>query len=248
MKRKDKDMIKGMKSSISEKAAEKIRAEKRAKAKEVKKANRKRNLMILGGVVVVILIFIGIVALVNRAPAETPDTIPEPEEVVYNTAVIETSEGTIQVNLLNDEAPLTIANFQKHAMAGHYDGTYFHRIINGASMEAAVNPDSPMRPGFDDVMVIEQANAEGLTYTLSMVLQPGVEGVVKQSFFKVNKGMPDDGGTVFGKISVGQDIVDKMLSVPTIAHQQDNSFDIADGELTHPENPEDVRIYKISFQ
>ncbi len=248
MKRKDRDMIKGMKSSISEKDAERIKAAKRTKDKERKKAARKRNLIVVAGVIVVAIIAISVVILVNRAPSS--DTIPEPDqtETAANTAVLETSKGTIQIQLMPEAAPATVANFKEIAEAGHYINSFFHRIIKDTSMECAINPDSQNRPGFDDVMPIELSSAGAGTYTLSTVLQPGADGMMKQCFFKINKGMPDDNGTVFGKVVSGQEIVDEMLAIPTIKHVEDNNYDVDPAEVTYPENPDDVRIFNISFQ
>ena len=45
------------------------------------------------------------------------------------TAVMETTRGTIELELFADEAPNTVANFEKLANSGFYDGTKFHRVI-----------------------------------------------------------------------------------------------------------------------
>ena len=46
-------------------------------------------------------------------------------------AIVETSMGTITLELNEEKAPVTVANFVAYATSGHYDGTIFHRVIDG---------------------------------------------------------------------------------------------------------------------
>ena len=70
----------------------------------------------------------------GEAEAGTPD-MPAPEETQQaeetDMVVIKTSLGDIKVKLAADKAPLTVANFLSYAEAGHYNGTIFHRVIDG---------------------------------------------------------------------------------------------------------------------
>ncbi|MBQ4470856.1 MAG: peptidylprolyl isomerase, partial [Kiritimatiellae bacterium] len=46
-------------------------------------------------------------------------------------AIIETTKGTITIALNDEKSPTTVANFVQYARDGHYDGTIFHRVIDG---------------------------------------------------------------------------------------------------------------------
>ena len=59
-------------------------------------------------------------------PFEAPLCAPAP-----TTAIIETSMGTIEVRLDSTRAPVTVKNFTDYAESGFYDGTIFHRVIEG---------------------------------------------------------------------------------------------------------------------
>ena len=79
------------------------------------------------------------------------------------TAVIETSKGTIELELFADEVPNTVANFEKLANAGFYDGTKFHRVIPNFMIQGG-DPYSKTGKG--------PVGTGGPGYTISCETQP----------------------------------------------------------------------------
>ena len=127
-------------------------------------------------------------------------------------AVIETGKGTIKIDLLTDDAPLTVANFKNLADAGFYDGVTFHRVIADFMVQGG-DPDGTGRggPGYkwDD-----EASALKLKHdrpgTLSMAnAGPNTNG---SQFFITHVPTPhlDGKHAVFGYVTEGQGVVDAI--------------------------------------
>ena len=55
-------------------------------------------------------------------------------------ATIDTSMGVITLELDDEKAPATVANFARYAKEGHYDGTIFHRVIDGFMIQGGASP------------------------------------------------------------------------------------------------------------
>jgi cyclophilin family peptidyl-prolyl cis-trans isomerase len=91
------------------------------------------------GVIVVALLLVGI--LVVAFLASSPSG---PNPVV----VMETSMGTIKMELYQDKAPITVDNFLKYVDDKHYDGTIFHRVISGFMVQGGgMGPDMQEKRG-----------------------------------------------------------------------------------------------------
>ncbi|MBO7726191.1 MAG: peptidylprolyl isomerase [Thermoguttaceae bacterium] len=135
-------------------------------------------------------------------------------------ATIETPRGTIKLELFADKTPKTVANFEKLAKKGFYDGLTFHRVI----ADFMIQGGCPLGNGcggpgytFEDEFVPElRHDGPG---TLSMAnAGPNTNG---SQFFITHVACPwlDGKHTVFGKVLEGQDVVnavrqgDKMLKV-----------------------------------
>ncbi|MBQ3387956.1 MAG: peptidylprolyl isomerase [Thermoguttaceae bacterium] len=135
-------------------------------------------------------------------------------------AVIETPRGTIKLELFADKTPKTVANFEKLAKEGFYDGLKFHRVI----ADFMIQGGCPLGNGcggpgytFEDEFVPElRHDGPG---TLSMAnAGPNTNG---SQFFITHVACPwlDGKHTVFGKVLEGQDVVnairqgDQMIKV-----------------------------------
>ena len=140
-------------------------------------------------------------------------------------ASIDTSLGTIQVQLDSKKAPISVANFESYIKSGFYTGKIFHRVIPGFMIQGG---------GFDKNMVQAPTNApikneadNGLKndkYTIAMARTYVVDSATSQFFINVNNNIPlnfkdkTDAGygyAVFGKVIKGTDIVDKIAATPT---------------------------------
>ncbi len=127
------------------------------------------------------------------------------------TATIETSKGTIVLELYDDKAPNTVANFEKLSTEGFYDGLNFHRVIDEFMVQAGC-PEGIGTGGpgykFDDEFHDDlQHSCPG---TLSMANSgPNSNG---SQFFITHVECPwlDGKHTVFGKVVEGMDVVNKI--------------------------------------
>jgi len=127
------------------------------------------------------------------------------------TATIETNQGTIKVELFEDKAPKTTKNFIDLAQKGYYNGTIFHRVIDGFMIQGG-DPTGTGRggPGYkiDDEFHKElKHDAKGI---LSMAnAGPNTGG---SQFFITLAPTPwlDRKHAIFGRVTEGMDVVDKI--------------------------------------
>jgi peptidyl-prolyl cis-trans isomerase B (cyclophilin B) len=141
---------------------------------------------------------------------------------------LETSKGDILIELENEKAPVTVENFLSYVRSGHYDGTIFHRVIDGFMIQGG---------GFDHEMKqkdtrepIKNEADNGLKngkYTLAMARTMDPHSATAQFFINVsdnsflNYTAPNPRGwgyAVFGKVVEGQDVVDEIRKVKTGSH------------------------------
>ena len=140
-------------------------------------------------------------------------------------ATIETSMGTITVELDDTKAPVTVMNFIEYVKSGHYDGTIFHRVIDGFMIQGGgftkdMNQKETRAP-------IKNEAANGLKNargTLAMARTMIVDSATSQFFINLvdNEFLdyrgPDPrmfGYAVFGKVTDGMEVVDRIAKVKT---------------------------------
>jgi cyclophilin family peptidyl-prolyl cis-trans isomerase len=137
--------------------------------------------------------------------------------------VFETSKGSFTLELYPDKAPNTVANFLKYVDEGFYDGTIFHRVIKdfvvqGGGFETGMKP----RETRASIKSESSNRLKNLGGTISMARRNHPDTATSQFFINLshnsdldykNKYMP--GYTVFGKISKGMDVVEKISAVET---------------------------------
>lgn len=127
------------------------------------------------------------------------------------TATIETPKGTIKLELFADKTPKTVANFEKLAKSGFYDGLTFHRVIKDFMIQGGCpNGTGTGGPGYQ----FEDEFHPDLKHTGPGILSmanagPNTNG---SQFFITHVACPwlDGKHTVFGKVLEGQDVVNKI--------------------------------------
>jgi cyclophilin family peptidyl-prolyl cis-trans isomerase len=129
------------------------------------------------------------------------------------TATIHTSEGPISFELFRDEAPKTVENFTKLAREGFYDGLGFHRVIPDFMIQGGCpRGDGTGGPGyqFEDEFNDHPVERGALAMANS---GPNTNG--SQFFVVTTAAAPwlDGKHTVFGKITSGQDVADRISAV-----------------------------------
>ena len=135
-----------------------------------------------------------------------------------------TTMGNFVVELDDVKAPKTTANFLNYVKSGFYNGTIFHRVIDGFMIQGGgFTPDLVQKP--TDAPVASEAN-NGLknnTYTIAMARTSDPDSATAQFFINVkdNEGLnyPNamgNGYTVFGKVISGTQTIDAIRKVPTM--------------------------------
>jgi cyclophilin family peptidyl-prolyl cis-trans isomerase len=131
----------------------------------------------------------------------------------HYTATIDTSMGTMTADLFANEAPVTVNNFIFLAQQGFYDGVTFHRVINNFMIQTG-DPTGTGTGGpgyrFND----EPVKRQYVRGTLAMAnAGPNTNG---SQFFIVQKDYPlPPNYTIFGQLSSGLDVLDKIATTPT---------------------------------
>ena len=136
-----------------------------------------------------------------------------------------TSMGKIVLELYPDKAPKTVENFVKYVKDGHYAGTIFHRVIDGFMVQGggfdASFKQKPGRPAIQNEADNGLKNDRG---TIAMARTPNPHSATAQFFINVSdnealnhrgKDLQGWGYCVFGKVTKGMDVVDKIKAVPT---------------------------------
>lgn len=139
--------------------------------------------------------------------------------------VMETSMGTVKMELFPKKAPISVENFLKYVDNKHYDGTIFHRVIKGFMIQGG-GFEPGMREKRDKFPAIKNEGGNGLTNdrgTLAMARTNVPDSATSQFFINVvdndflNRANAKDrvGYAVFGKVIAGMDVVDKIRYVRT---------------------------------
>ena len=138
--------------------------------------------------------------------------------------VIKTSMGTIKAELYADKAPKSVANFLKYVDEKFYDGTIFHRVMSNFMIQGGgFTPDMTQKKTHGS---IPNESANGLSNgrgTLAMARLPEPDSATAQFFINVvdnkmlDRANSQDGAgyAVFGKVTEGLDVVDKIKAVAT---------------------------------
>jgi cyclophilin family peptidyl-prolyl cis-trans isomerase len=132
-----------------------------------------------------------------------------------STATLKTSEGTIEIELFDEDAPKTVQNFTSLAQKGFYDGLIFHRVIRGFMLQGGC-PEGTGTGGpgysFDD-----EFNSHRIVRGALAMANAGPNTNGSQFFIVTAEECPwlDGKHTVFGEVRDGMDVVDAIDSTDT---------------------------------
>ncbi len=156
---------------------------------------------------------------------EPATTAPAPAEATVNVR-LKTNYGDIVLQLDRTKAPITVDNFRSYVEKKHYDGTVFHRIIDGFMIQGGgmtlSNNQLVEKPTGAGIRNEGQNGLKNLRGTIAMARTPDPHSARVQFFINVVDNpmldYPNNGGyAVFGKVVEGMDVVDKIKAVPTQA-------------------------------
>lgn len=134
---------------------------------------------------------------------------------------LKTTEGEIVLELNQEKAPKSVANFLAYVKSGHYAGTIFHRVIDGFMIQAGgYTLDLKGKPTKPPVPIESKNGLKNETYSVAMARTGDPNSATAQFFINVvdNYGLDYPGSdgfgyTVFGKVIKGYDVVNKIKGV-----------------------------------
>ncbi len=139
--------------------------------------------------------------------------------------VIETNHGDITVELDNEKAPISVANFLTYADSNHYDGTIFHRVIKDFMIQGGnFTPDMSPKKTLGQIKNEAGNGLRNLRGTLAMARTGVVDSATSQFFINLKDNDFLDhkdntvrgyGYAVFGKVVKGMDVVNKIGTTRT---------------------------------
>ena len=141
------------------------------------------------------------------------------------TVELQTTAGTIRLELDDAKAPITVANFLEYVKAGHYDGTIFHRVIKGFMVQGGgFEPGMKQKPTKGEIQNEANNGLKNDKYTIAMARTSAPHSASAQFFIN---GTDNDflnfksesaqgwGYAVFGKVVKGEDVVEAIKKVRT---------------------------------
>jgi len=138
---------------------------------------------------------------------------------------LHTNHGTITLELDAEKAPKTVENFLQYVRDGFFDGTIFHRVIDGFMIQGGgFEPGMAQKPTREAIANEASNGLKNEAYTIAMARTPNPNSATAQFFINVannsflNFTAPTPQGygyAVFGKVVEGKDVVDKIKKVKT---------------------------------
>ncbi len=136
---------------------------------------------------------------------------------------MQTSLGTIVIELNSEKSPVTVKNFLQYAKDGFYNGTIFHRVIDGFMIQGGgLMKDMSEKPTASQILNESKNGLKNERGTISMARRAEPNSATAQFFInhidnssQLDYPLNGGGYAVFGKVTQGMDVVDKIAKVPT---------------------------------
>jgi cyclophilin family peptidyl-prolyl cis-trans isomerase len=156
------------------------------------------------------------------------------------SVVFETSLGNFEVELFEKEAPISAKNFQDYVDDGFFDGLIFHRVIPGFMIQGGgFEPGMKQKKTKSPIKNEATNGLKNLRGTLSMARTNVVDSATAQFFvnlvdnnFLDHTGPANYGYAVFGKVTAGMDVIDKIAKVATTNRAGHQNVPAADVVIT----------------
>lgn len=137
--------------------------------------------------------------------------------------ILTTNYGNIKLDLDAEKAPKTVENFLAYVQSGHYNGTIFHRVIDGFMIQGGgFEPGMKQKPTNEPIENEAKNGLKNEAYTVAMARTSAPHSASAQFFINVKNnsfldypGQDGWGYCVFGKVVEGTDVVDKIRTVKT---------------------------------
>jgi peptidyl-prolyl cis-trans isomerase A (cyclophilin A) len=168
------------------------------------------------------VLFASMVIALAQAGAPAAQSDPPAAAAPGPVVVLETSLGAITIELKKDKAPITVENFVKYVNAKHYDGTIFHRVIPDFMVQGGGMDNSMTEKTANPPIRNEAKNGlRNLRGTIAMARTAAPDSAKAQFFINVKNnaaldyGIGGAGYAVFGEVTSGMDVVDRIVAVRT---------------------------------
>jgi peptidyl-prolyl cis-trans isomerase A (cyclophilin A) len=162
-----------------------------------------------------------VIALILALPALPAGAQPK-AEAKKPVVTLETSLGTIVLELDAERAPISVANFLAYVDSGFYAGTIFHRVIPDFMIQGGgFSADMAQKPTKSAIKNEADNGLQNDAFTIAMARTSVVDSATAQFFINLkdndflNHGGRDFGYAVFGKVTQGADVVKKIAAVKT---------------------------------
>jgi cyclophilin family peptidyl-prolyl cis-trans isomerase len=136
--------------------------------------------------------------------------------------IMETSKGTIQLELFEDKAPITVKNFLQYVDEGHYDGTVFHRVIADFMIQGGgYDQNYRQKPTREPIKNEANNGLSNKRGTIAMARTSNPDSATAQFFIntvdneRLDRSDSNPGYCVFGRVVEGMDVVDAIRRVKT---------------------------------
>ena len=138
---------------------------------------------------------------------------------------MQTSQGNITLELYPDRAPKTVANFLQYVKEGQYNGTIFHRVIDGFMIQGGgFTPQMSEKPTREPIVNEANNGLKNEVGTIAMARTSDPNSASAQFFININDNVPLNfraatlqgyGYAVFGRVTHGMDVVNKIAKAKT---------------------------------
>ncbi|WP_376696068.1 peptidylprolyl isomerase [Wenzhouxiangella sp. EGI_FJ10305] len=172
------------------------------------------------------LLLLASLPLAAQESEQNTDTRTDSTTTENPNVILHTNLGAITVELFEEQAPKSTANFLRYARDGHYDGTIFHRVINNFMIQGGgFDTDFEQKPTSDPIENEADNGLKNERGTLAMARTNDPHSATSQFFINVvdndflnhrNKASGQTWGyAVFGRVVEGMDIVDEIRALET---------------------------------
>ncbi len=147
------------------------------------------------------------------------------QALAFTSVVMETTKGSIEIELDEVRAPITVENFLTYVDLSFFDGTLFHRTVKNFVIQGGgVLPDMTEKPGHAPIKNEALNGLSNLRGTIGMARDTEIDTATSQFFINTVDNVRLDhqpenplkyGYAVFGKVTLGMDVVDVIQNVET---------------------------------
>jgi cyclophilin family peptidyl-prolyl cis-trans isomerase len=156
-----------------------------------------------------------------QTPQASTTTATRPQQQTTRVSV-ETNYGSFVVELFDEDAPISVANFLRYVDEGFYNGLIFHRVIPGFMIQGGgFDPEMNLKPPHENIMNEAGNRIRNNRGTLAMARTQDVNSANSQFYINIvdnpflNGDGMQDGYAVFGRILTGMEVVDRIAQVET---------------------------------